>query len=634
MTGTVLSRRGPRSAISVIDRALRASPRACARSTRRTAPAEIGHGRASAARSTSPAGIDQGRDPARRLGARSGAAHAPTDRDRRAAALLAARGEAARANGCRCICIIGAAMAPARIVLLERRADRARRGRAGAARARPPDRRAARRPLRRSAMQRPSARSAAAWSSTRRRPRAESPHAGAARAARCARDRDARRQPPRRAARVAPVRRRPRGLRVRAEPDRRTRRRAIRCRADGARHRGYRASPRSAGSTLRAAVLAERSSAFHSASPELPGMRARTAAAQSMPPRLPAAGLRAVARGAARAPGRSSLDGAWLRAAAHRGATPARGRDALGARRADARRRPALPAAARARHRAAQLGAAEAEVRALMKRLARMGRVDEVAHDHFFRDADGRRDGRDRRTPRPGASADGASPPRSSATARQRPQGRDPDPRVLRPPRRHLARGDLRRIHATGSDLFRPARAAPRMQRGRETSPVGRPDFKSGRGREPVLGGFDSHSLPPIPLRRMLSGPMTSRCDLVLVGGGHAHVQVLRPFGMQPLPGVRLDPGRPRGRDALFRHAARLSSPGTTRSPNAMSTWRRCARFAGARLIHGRGRSDSTATAARCCSRGRPGCRFDLVSLDVGATPSLSVPGAADPRSR
>jgi hypothetical protein len=33
--------------------------------------------------------------------------------------------------------------------------------------------------------------------------------------------------------------------------------------------------------------------------------------------------------------------------------------------------------------------------------------------------------------------------------------------------------------------------------KGREASLVGRPDFKSGKGREPVLGGFDSHSLPP-----------------------------------------------------------------------------------------------------------------------------------------
>ncbi len=32
-------------------------------------------------------------------------------------------------------------------------------------------------------------------------------------------------------------------------------------------------------------------------------------------------------------------------------------------------------------------------------------------------------------------------------------------------------------------------------------SPVGRPDFKSGRGRATVSGGFDSHSLPPRPRR-------------------------------------------------------------------------------------------------------------------------------------
>lgn len=35
---------------------------------------------------------------------------------------------------------------------------------------------------------------------------------------------------------------------------------------------------------------------------------------------------------------------------------------------------------------------------------------------------------------------------------------------------------------------------------GGESSLVGRPDFKSGKGCQTVLGGFDSRSLPPLAL--------------------------------------------------------------------------------------------------------------------------------------
>jgi selenocysteine-specific elongation factor len=40
---------------------------------------------------------------------------------------------------------------------------------------------------------------------------------------------------------------------------------------------------------------------------------------------------------------------------------------------------------------------------------------------------------------------------------------------------------------------------------GGESSPVGRSDFKSEWGSEPVLGGFDSHSPPPSLAKKQTS---------------------------------------------------------------------------------------------------------------------------------
>jgi selenocysteine-specific elongation factor len=138
----------------------------------------------------------------------------------------------------------------------------------------------------------------------------------------------------------------------------------------------------------------------------------------------------------------------------------------------------------------------------------RMGKVDEVAHDHFFLRASVAEMVEiivDLST----ALANGQF---TAAQFRDRvDNGRKVAIQILEFFDRHgvtLRRGDLRRVNKHRLDLFRgPAEAVSpdNANSGRESSPVGRPDFKSGRGREPVLGGFDSLSLPP-PFRRQCRG--------------------------------------------------------------------------------------------------------------------------------
>jgi len=68
-----------------------------------------------------------------------------------------------------------------------------------------------------------------------------------------------------------------------------------------------------------------------------------------------------------------------------------------------------------------------------------------------------------------------------------------------------IRQGNLHRINQKRFDLFDRSSDESTMRRriakievdGRAAFPVGRPDFKSGKDRETVLGGFDSHSLPP-----------------------------------------------------------------------------------------------------------------------------------------
>jgi selenocysteine-specific elongation factor len=151
----------------------------------------------------------------------------------------------------------------------------------------------------------------------------------------------------------------------------------------------------------------------------------------------------------------------------------------------------------RVRDLAAALALPEQQVRALLKQLARMGQLDEIAPDHFFL----RGTVAEIAHLLPALAAGVPNGEFSAAQLRDRlDNGRKVAIQILEFFDRHgltARRGDLRRINPQRLDLFGgpPAGEAPAV--GREASPVGRPDFKSGRGRQPVFGGFDSHSLPP-----------------------------------------------------------------------------------------------------------------------------------------
>lgn len=250
--------------------------------------------------------------------------------------------------------------------------------------------------------------------------------------------------------------------------------------------------------------LLARLDAFHAENPDLPGMgaeRLRLALAPSLP--KPAFGvlLQRLARENAVA-----LEGAWVRLPGHEVRLTAADEALWSSIRplmeGIERYRPP-----RVRDIAGLTGAAEPDIRRLMKRLSRMGRVDEVAHDHFFLRATVSALVT-MVTELAGAGARGEFSAaqfrdrieRDEAEAGRPQVGRKVAIQILEFLDRHgvtLRRGDLRRINRHRLDLFGPSLQEAARADGREASLVGRPDFKSGRGREPVSGGFDSHSLPP-----------------------------------------------------------------------------------------------------------------------------------------
>jgi selenide, water dikinase len=117
--------------------------------------------------------------------------------------------------------------------------------------------------------------------------------------------------------------------------------------------------------------------------------------------------------------------------------------------------------------------------------------------------------------------------------------------------------------------------------------------------------------------------------DIVLVGAGHAHVQVLRAFGMEPKPGVR-----------ITIVTDRLQAPYSGMLPGCIAgdyttdeihiDIARLARATGARLVHAAADGIDRVNK-RLLLKDRPPLAYDFLSINVGITPDLSsIVGAAE----
>jgi selenocysteine-specific elongation factor len=218
----------------------------------------------------------------------------------------------------------------------------------------------------------------------------------------------------------------------------------------------------------------------------------------SVPPRLPVAIFNAAVKRLVEA-GAVAVDRAWLRRPSHQVRMTAeeeriwaKAKPMVGG---DMRFRPP-----RIRDVARTLNIDEKIVRRVFRLAARRGEAEDVALDHFFL-ADTIAEMAAMAAELADVAQDGSFT--ASAFRDRLGNGRKVAIQILEFFDQQgftLRQGDRRRINPARRDLVAgSSRIAGEPQyAGGESSPVGRPDFKSGKGRETVLGGFDSHSLPPL----------------------------------------------------------------------------------------------------------------------------------------